>query len=185
MIINQHDVKRPVHACACGAHAWAALTRGYATLFDVADAGFVGSWSWSTLIDGSGKRRAVRRNNTTGKTFYLHREIMTPPSGFVVDHKNGDSLDNRRSNLRLCTQVENTWNSKPKGRTKSTPYKGVSADKATGRYQAIVKKHGKKVHLGRFATAEEAAFAYDAAAERLFGEFAMTNRSLGLLPQEG
>lgn len=181
-MINQHETKRPVTVCQCGAHAFVFLTKGRVALISPQDAKFVGRWSWSALVTSAGSVSAVRRENGTGNFYYMHREIVQPKEGFVVDHKNRDTLDNRRENLRPCTPAQNSWNSRSKRKVKSTPYKGVNLDKATGRYQAMVKKDGKKHHLGRFKTSLEAALAYDAASLELFGEFALTNKSLGLLP---
>ena len=103
---------------------------------------------------------------------YSHREIMTPPTGMVVDHVNRDRLDNRRSNLRVCTQSQNLANS-PKLRGGSSRFKGVSIRR--GRWRAQIGISGKIIHLGYFTDEAAAARAYNEAAQATFGEFALLN----------
>lgn len=179
-MVNQHTIKRPVRFCECGDHAWLILTRGSTTLIDPGDAAWAGAWSWTALVRGV-KRCAVRRENR-GRFIYLHREIMKTPDGMVVDHKNGDQLDNRRRNLRNCLEQKNHINVLPQRKDTSSRFKGVYRDKARGQWQAYINVDGKRYRLGRFQTDIEAAEAYDAKALELHGEFARTNRSLGLLP---
>lgn len=99
----------------------------------------------------------------------LHRVIAGAEDGDIVDHINGNRLDNRRENLRICTQAENLRNRKVH-RNNRLGVKGVYLQE--GRFRAQIRADGKKVCLGYFSTAEEAARAYAAAAQRLHGEFA-------------
>ena len=97
-------------------------------------------------------------------------------TGFALtDHRNGDGLDNQRSNLREATYAQNAWNRRAK-QGSQTGFKGVnwSGDR-TRRWQARIMKDGKRCFLGNFDTPVEAALAYDAAARALFGEFAWVN----------
>lgn len=110
-------------------------------------------------------------------TFRLHREIMKAPKGVEVDHKNGNKLDNRKSNLRFATKPQNQWNSKMRINNTSG-FKGVSFEKAKGKYAARIRVGSKYFRCGYFCTAIEAAAAYDAAATHYFGEFARTNKTL-------
>lgn len=105
------------------------------------------------------------------KVVQLHRWIMDAQPGQVVDHINGDRMDNRRENLRLCTVAENIRNQKR--RASKSGFKGVVQKR--GRWQASYTYEGKRIYLGYFATAEEAACAYDRAAREAFGEFALLN----------
>lgn len=98
----------------------------------------------------------------------LHHEIVWCPEGFEVDHINGDKLDNRKQNLRVCTRAQNQANVGVTSRNKSG-FKGVSFDR--GKWVART----KGVHLGRFTDPVEAARAYDKKAIELFGEFANLN----------
>lgn len=115
--------------------------------------------------------------------FYLHDEVWERmmneplPEGFLVDHKNRDKLDNRRTNLRLSTKTDNEGN-KIKRRTHAgkrthSAYKGVT--KSRDRWRAIITYDKKTYNIGTFATQEEAAEAYNAKALELFGEFATLN----------
>jgi len=97
----------------------------------------------------------------------LHRFLMNTPSDKVTDHINGNSLDNRKSNLRICTVSENTINSK-KGKNKSSKYKGVCF---INPWRAYI---GTKI-LGHFRTEREAAESYNEAARKLYKEFARLN----------
>jgi hypothetical protein len=94
---------------------------------------------------------------------------MSFPSS-LIDHKNNDPLDNRKINLREVTSYQNLLNSKPRG---LVPFKGVTLE--SGRFRAKIIHKGKKISIGNFDTAEEAAKAYDSYAFRLKGEFAYLN----------
>ena len=110
------------------------------------------------------------------KKVSMHRMIMNPPQDKVVDHINGDKLDNRRSNLRICTQKENTRNRKShKGSI--SEYKGVTFIKELKKRKwfAYIHLDGKRKNIGTFKTEEEAARAYDYYAKKHFGEYARLN----------
>lgn len=100
----------------------------------------------------------------------LHRFILDAPKGMVVDHINGNGLDCRRENMRLCTNTENLYNQKPR---RQGEYKGVQ--KSGYRWDALITVNYEVISLGRFASEEAAARAYDAAARRHHGEFARLN----------
>ncbi len=104
----------------------------------------------------------------------LSRLIMAPNADEVVDHINGDKLDNRRTNLRVCTQSENARNNnKPRKRKTSHLFKGVHWDGSAWVAQIQVNKI--KHYLGRFSSEFEAARAYDRKAKELHGAFASLN----------
>jgi hypothetical protein len=96
-------------------------------------------------------------------------------TGFArTDHKDGNGLNNQRSNLRAATNSQNAAN-RDKMRTGTSGYKGVTFDRQTGRWKAQVTVDGRNRHLGRYDTAEEAARAYDRVALEAFGSFARIN----------
>jgi len=134
-------------------------------------------------LNGNGKEFYAFRNVKVGpgktKMVSMHRQIMDPPQHLLVDHRNNNSLDNRRANLRLATHAENACN-RPKIRTKtSSRYIGVYLEKRTGRYTSKIRVNGKRLWLGRFTSETDAARAYDAAAKKYHGEFARLNFSDG------
>lgn len=112
-----------------------------------------------------------------GFTGKLHRMILRAPKGKVVDHVNHNKLDNRRSNIRICTGKENSRNCKKRTPTKSG-LKGVY-DNRHGKWASAIRVNDKLLHLGTFTIKEDAARTYDAAARKYFGEFASAN-----FPQE-
>lgn len=144
--------------------------------------GFYVIMDWEDYLKFSNKPYHLQRgyaSRETGKKgvdrkmYTLHREIMQPKEGFVVDHINGNTLDNRKCNLRLCSIKENVRNSKSqKGTSK---YKGVCFSEERGKWVASIKVERKTLALGRFDVEEQAARAYDKAALVWFGEFARIN----------
>ena len=109
----------------------------------------------------------------------MHKFIMNAPKGMCVDHINHDGLDNRRENLRICTYSQNSQNKRRRVDSKSG-YKGVhqisEKYKLKKRFMAYLRPKGqKRIRLGHYLTAEEAAKAYDKKAKELFGEFAELN----------
>jgi hypothetical protein len=110
------------------------------------------------------------------KTTYvsMHREIMNATDERFVDHKNCDSLDNRRSNLRLATRSENIQNRRKKKNTTSR-FIGVNFSKPESKWRSRITYQGKRIALGRFDSEIEAAKAYDQAAKKYYGQFARLN----------
>lgn len=106
----------------------------------------------------------------------IHREVLGLTKGdkVQVDHINGNKYDNRKSNLRLCTQSENKKN-KGKYRTNKSGLKGVSYKKSNEKYCSQITVDGKTIHIGLFDDKENAAYVYDQFAKSLHGEFARTN----------
>lgn len=109
----------------------------------------------------------------------LHRLITMAPAGKVVDHIDGDPLNNRRSNLRVCTQSGNQRNRRKTKNPTSSKYKGVWFAKAAAHtakpWRANLRINGRMTYVGSYPTEIEAARGYDAAAIAHYGAFASLN----------
>ena len=128
--------------------------------------------SWS--LNSSGYAIHWYTNPKTGKRsgLLMHRYIMDAPPHLQVDHQDRNRLNNTRANLRFATKSQNQANKNiPKNNTSS--FKGDVWNK--GKYEARIGYKGRKIHLGRFINPEIAAANYDAAARKLFGDFAGVN----------
>lgn len=151
---------------------WLPLSKNLFALIDSEDIERVSKWLWSALVrKGPYSPYALRRQE--GRTIYLHRFIMNAPEGLDVDHKDGNGLNCKKSNLRLCTHAENQHNYSKTSRKTSSQYKGVHL--SSRGWTSRIKNNGKIIHLGHFKSEREAAIAYDQAALEKFGEFSKFN----------
>ena len=147
------------------------LTQGRFAIVDAEDYGRLNQYKWHVCKN----RRAEYAVRGSGpKNIKMHRLLLNAPPHLLVDHRDRNGLNNRKANLRLCTNKENTRNSRPnlKG---SSRFKGVSWHKKTKKYNATIQKNGKRYSLGCYADEIEAAVVYDIKAMELFGEFAYFN----------
>lgn len=141
---------------------------GKVALIDDEDWPLLSQYSWWVSDLGY----AIAKINN--KNIRMHRFIL-PASKLVVDHINHDSLDNQKSNLRLCTIAQNQANKKG-SRGSKINYKGVILESHRPKpYRAQLKRFGKLIFLGYHSTAEAAARAYDKKAKELHGEYAYLN----------
>ena len=152
------------------------LDEGLWAIVDTADYYRYAGFKW--CIGGfEGKFYAVRGQRIGPddlKIVRLHRLIMNAPEGLLVDHRNSDGLDNRRTNLRLATHAENTQNSRKRKGTTSK-YIGVSFDRKAGNWRSGIMFKKKAIWLGSFDDEIAAARVYDEAAKKYYGEFARLN----------
>jgi hypothetical protein len=154
------------------------LTQGKFAIIDAEDEPLVSQYRWYAQKSVSGTWYAQRTcRDEKGKKcmMSMHRFIMDAPKGMYVDHINHDGIDNRRENLRICTNRENIRNRSGVAKHNHSGFLGVSKKTGRNRWYAYVTIDRKRIRLGNFATPEEAARARDEGAKRYFGEFAPLN----------
>jgi hypothetical protein len=155
----------------------------YFALIDQLDYDRVSQYSWSPKKDKNTiyAQTGIRCDLGKGwKTIGLHRFILKAGKDLKVDHRDGNGLNCLRENLRVCSQLDNTAN-RVLPKSNKSGFKGVYWNKKTQSWRASICRNYKLKHLGLFKNAIHAALAYDAAAVELFGEFAKTNKMLGLV----
>lgn len=143
------------------------LTQNQYALVDNEDFERLDKFKWHIKKQSNSSYAARTKNN---KTLRMHRIITDCPKDMVVDHINGDGLDNRKENLRVCTRKENSMNRKL-NKNNSLNYKGVRLHTPSSKYQVRLRQK----HIGLFDCIHKAAKAYNKAALEMFKEFAKLN----------
>lgn len=149
------------------------LSKGYSAIVDDEDFELVNQWKWTALDHGARiyAHRKIYGPKKKRTCVYLHRFLMNPPEGMEVDHADGNTLDNTRNNLRVCTVAQN--------RANRTPAKNKSG--VTGVYYVERLKKWvvqvRNAHVGTFGTLEAASLARKLAEVAAFGEFAPSHRA--------
>jgi hypothetical protein len=155
-----------------------ALSRGYWSWIDEADYPRLSRFNWHINDKKNGpscKSGLYAQTSVAGYgKLSLHTLIMDTPPGMVVDHINGDGLDNRRDNLRIVTPEQNHLN-KSKRKYASSKFKGVHWDSTRGGWLVKIKRQGAETYLGFFDSETEAALAYNEGAKMIHGEYARLN----------
>jgi len=146
------------------------------TLVDDSDCEELNKYKWHAHEPKENKLYAQRGIKANGKwtTLLMHVAILGSVNGKEIDHRNGITLDNQRSNLRHCTQAENAKNRKINANNKCG-FKGVCWEKGANKWRSQIRLDGKVIHLGLFTCLIKAATAYDSAANKYHGEFARLN----------
>lgn len=156
------------------------LTQGKEALVDDQDYEFLNQWKWY-----ADKRKHTwyasrnrRKSEGSPRTILMHEALLPDSKG--VDHKDGDGLNNQRSNLRPASTAQNNRNTTKRANT-SSRFKGVYWHKSTGKWQARIGTgvSGQHIYLGEFESELDAAKAYNKAAAEKFGEFARLNECHG------
>ncbi len=140
------------------------LTQGKVALVDDADYEYLSQFKWHCKKNNYVARDSLR------KSIYMHREIMKPTADMVVDHIDGNGLNNQRSNLRICNKSQNGMNRQSNA---GRQFKGVYP--VGKKFVTRIQLDGEYKYIGTYETQEEAARAYDINAIVLFGRFAKTN----------
>lgn len=144
------------------------LTQGKCALVDDEDFEYLMQWKWFYSDGYAGRWENKKR-------VAMHRVLMKVKDGELVDHRNGDSLDNRKENLRVCNKQENARNCGKKAKA-SSQFKGVSWSKTRNKWVVrICIGESKMVHIGHFNSEIHAAMAWDLWARDIYGDFARTN----------
>ena len=152
-------------------HRTIPLTRGLEAVVDAADYDRLSAFKWYAQPTQPAGAHYAKRNvqlNGVKKNVFMHRVVLGVDQ--TVDHINGNRLDNRRANLRVCDPAQNAWNRAGRG---ALGFKGISPN-GNG-WKAEIRARGKGQYLGTFRTAGDAARAYDKAAAELHGDFATLN----------
>jgi hypothetical protein len=141
------------------------------TILDLDDFEKFGQVAWRI-----GSRGYAAKNQYLGdgkwETSLLHRKVMNAPKGVLVDHINGNKLDNRKSNLRFANHAENARNNRAR-KISDAGYKGVYI--SGNNFRARIRYNNNLINLGTFSSKEDAARMYNFWAKDLFGEFARIN----------
>jgi hypothetical protein len=148
------------------------LTQGKHALVDYDDLHLVANHKWHIKCE---RRRTCYALRQAGKhKVSMHRTIMQCLEGFEIDHRNGDGLDNRRSNLRVCTHIENSHNRRP-NKNGTSRYKGVSWRTKEKKWGVQITLNRRRSFLGYYKSEVKAAKAYDDDAKKYFGDFVWLN----------
>lgn len=155
------------------------LTQNQYAIIDDEDFAEISKYKWFAHFDPSSGRYYVGRQISVGKkkqqTIKMHRVILQAKPNEIADHINRNPLDNRRANIRIVTASENNMNRKL-FKNNSSGYRGVTYLSRRQKYQVCIQFNRNRKYIGIFNTPEEAAIAYNAAAKKYHGEFAVLNQ---------
>lgn len=154
------------------------LTQGQFAIVDDDDYEILSKFKWHASHERTNfyAARRITIGQRKSKTIKMHREILRiSDSNIQIDHKDGNGLNNQKSNLRIATISQNQRNKSVQGNNKCG-LKGVYFDKKLKKWRAVFSPNKKSVHIGCFNTAIEAAMAYNDAALKHYGEFARLNK---------
>ena len=150
------------------------LTQGHFAVVDDDDFKTLSVFKWyAAKTTKAGDFYAVRgiRRRGTYQNVRMHRVIMSAKTGEVVDHRNHNTLDNRKDNLRLVTNSQNAMNRKGANINSRTGIRGVYFDNVEKKFRATIRVDGRQKSIGRFRTIKAAAIAWDKAKNDFYGEY--------------
>ncbi len=152
------------------------LSQGKNAIVDDEDFDYLNQWKWYAREDYQAfyASRNLRMGNGKRKTISIHNILMGKKRGKVIDHINNNGLDNRKENLRFCTNRENTWNQRKKY-GQSSRFKGVSWSSLKKLWIVQITLNGKVIKLAECKNERKAGKIYDTYATKMFGKFALIN----------
>lgn len=168
--VKRHAVTQPLDP----SYRLIPLTQGQNAIVDAADYEWLNQWNWLAHWYPATKTFYAERRVKAGKNIFMHTFILDCDGTALGDHKNHNTLDNRRNNLRRATRLQNASNQKLY-RSSTSGYKGVVWHKKMQMWTARVQLNKKRRWLGQFQTSKDAALAYDKEARKHRGEFAVLN----------
>lgn len=152
------------------------LTKGYVALVDDEDYEDVSRFKWYAVVKGHGVYAARHdETNPQGAALYLHRYLTDAEPLQPIDHRDRNTLNCARRNLRKTTRSGNSANTQKIRVPASSQYKGVYWHAKNSKWATQIKRDGKVTYLGTYMSEEDAARAYDVAANDFFGDFACLN----------
>lgn len=149
------------------------LTQNKYTIVDNKDFEWLNQWKWCVSGNKKYAVRHIKINFKKYKVIYMHRLILNTTNN-QTDHINGDTLDNRRKNLRIVTPQQNNFNLGKRKDNKSG-YKGISWDKQRNKWIATINLNKRRIYIGHFNNVKNGAKEYNKIARQYFGEFARFN----------
>jgi len=149
------------------------LTQGKVAIVDDEDFEYLNQWKWYANNNYAIRSFTVSKSKVL--RISMHREIMKPQKGFVIDHLDGNGLNNQKNNLRICTNSQNLMN-RVKNINNTSGYKGVRLHNLSKKWRAQIWLNSKYYHIGLFNDIKDAARAYNEAAIKYHGEFANLNK---------
>lgn len=157
------------------------LSQGKVAIVDDVDFEVLSRWKWNAYQSKTGTWYAKRYSRVGPRTYReirMHRQILRLGFGrdVLVDHRDGNGLNNQRENLRRCSEAQNQQNSTVSRHKTNHNFKGVWFHSARGLWRAQIGINGRNRFIGHFLTQEAAALAYNEAAKIHFGEFARLNQ---------
>lgn len=154
------------------------LSRGKYTIVDPDDYARLSRNKWYAVPGGSTFYAARGQWSKLLKkrlSITMHNVILPTPDGYVVDHINHNGLDNRKANLRPATPADNARNARYPKKNTSSKYRGLWHNKKKGKWRATIRVNNRCKQIGYFTDERQAARAYDEAAKKYFGQFAVLN----------
>jgi hypothetical protein len=165
--LPRHQVTQPLDTD----YRFIPLTQNQVAIVDAIDYEWLSQWHWTAAFSKNTMTFYARCNKGRTKV-YMHRLILGCKSGQQGDHRDHDTLNNRRTNLRICTHSDNMKNARMQ-RNNTSGFKGV--ERSGNKWEARICANRTRIYLGSFVTPQEAALAYNEAAKKYHGEFAVLN----------